>query len=83
LEFYNNEKDKVERPPIPPKPRRRPTTETEEEWRRRLVEWEALKPYDVEVTVKGNAITQKYYVKRLLPTYVAAIKSIREIDDKL
>jgi transposase len=82
LEFYNDEEDKVERPPMPPKPRRRPTTETKEEWRRRLAEWEALKPHDVEVTVKGNAMTQKYYVERLLPTYVAAIESMREIDDK-
>ncbi|TVY80583.1 hypothetical protein LSUE1_G007656 [Lachnellula suecica] len=75
LEFYNNEEDKVERPPMPPKPRRRPTTETEEEWHCRLAEWEALKPHDVEVTVKGNAMTQKYYVERLLLTYVAAIKN--------
>jgi hypothetical protein len=27
-------------------------------------------------------MTQKYYVERLLPTYVQAIKSIRQIDDK-
>jgi hypothetical protein len=67
---------------MPPKPRRRPTTETEEEWHYRLAEWEALKPHDVEVTVKGNAMTQKYYVERLLPTYVAAIESMQEIDDK-
>lgn len=82
LEFYNDEEDYVERPPLPPKPRRRPTTETDEDYQRRLLEWEALKPHDVEVTVKGNAMTQKYYVERLLPTYVAAVKSMRNIDDK-
>jgi hypothetical protein len=38
LEFYNNEEDKTEHPPYPLKPRRRPKTETEEEYRRRVQE---------------------------------------------
>ncbi|MCJ1359774.1 MAG: Nitrogen permease regulator 2 [Icmadophila ericetorum] len=67
---------------MPPKPRRRPKTETDEDYHRRLIEWEALKPHDVEVKVKGNGMTQRYYVERLLPVYVAAIESMREIDDK-
>jgi hypothetical protein len=45
-------------------------------------EWEAGKPHELEVKVKGNAITQKYYVDRLLPIYVDTIESIRLIDDK-
>jgi hypothetical protein len=82
LEFYNDEEDKVERPPMPPKPRYGDLqTKTEEEWHRRLVEWEALKPYDVKVMVKGNAMTQKYYVERLLPP-MSLLLSMREIDDK-
>ncbi len=32
LEFYNDEEDKIEHPPYPKKPRKRPTTETEEEY---------------------------------------------------
>ena len=36
LEFYNDEEDKVEQPPYPPKPRRRPKTETEAEYYRRI-----------------------------------------------
>ncbi len=32
LEFYNDEEDKVERPPYPGKPRRRLTTKTEDEY---------------------------------------------------
>ena len=47
------------------------------------MEWEAKKPYNVEVKVKGNAITQKYYIDRLLPVYIEAVESIRLIDDKL
>jgi hypothetical protein len=82
LEFYNDEEDKIEHPLYPSKPRRRPTTETEEEYHRRVQEWEAEKPHDVEIKVKGNAITQKYYVDRLLPIYCQAIESMREIDDK-
>lgn len=82
LEFYNDEEDKIERPSYPSKPRRRPTTETEAEYHARVQEWEAGKPHEVEVKVKGNAMTQKYYVDRLLPVYCDAIKAMREIDDK-
>ena len=82
LEFYNDEEDKVEQPPMPPKPHHRPTTETEEEYRHRVKEWEATKPHDVEVKVRGNGMTQKYYVERLLPTYIEAIQSLCYIDEK-
>jgi hypothetical protein len=82
LIFYNDEEDYTERPPYPQKPRRRPTTESEEEYHHRVQEWEAGKPHDIEVKVKGNAMTQKYYVENLLPIYCEAIKSLQEIDDK-
>ena len=57
-------------------------TETEDEYLQRVREWEAGKPHDIEVKVKGNAMTQKYYINRLLPIYIQAIESIRLIDDK-
>lgn len=82
LEFYNDEEDTIERPEYPKKPRRRPTTETEEEYQARVLEWEAGKPHEREVKVKGNAMTQKYYVDRLLPIYCQAIESMRQIDNK-
>lgn len=82
LTFYNDEEDKIEHPPYPPKPRRRPTTESPEEFDRRVKEWEASKPHEVEVTPKGNSMTQKYYVENLLPIYVQAVKSMSKIDDK-
>lgn len=82
LEFYNDEEDKIEQPPYPSKPRRRPTTESEEEYKQRIVEWEAEKPHPVEVKVQGNSMTQKYYVERLLPIYCEAVKSMQQIDNK-
>ena len=57
LEFYNDEEDKTEQPTMPPKPRRRPTTETDTEYQERLKEWDAARPHAVEVKVKGNAMT--------------------------
>lgn len=75
LEFYNDEEDHIEHPPPPPKPRRCPKTEIEEEYAERLREWDALKPYDIEVKVKGNSMTQKYYVDRPLPTYAQAVNN--------
>lgn len=68
LEFYNDEEDSRETPPYPRKPRRRPTTETEDEYTHRVQEWEAGKPHEVEVKVKGHAMTQKYYVGCYLST---------------
>jgi hypothetical protein len=50
--------------------------------KKNIAEWEATKPHAREVKVQGNAITQKYYVKNLLPLYVDAIKSMRKIDNK-
>jgi transposase len=38
LKFYNDEEDHIEHPPIPPKPRRRPTTKTKEEFELRIKE---------------------------------------------
>lgn len=82
LEFYNDEEDEVEIPPYPLKPRRRPTTESEEEYKQRVKEWEAGKPHPRDVTVRGNSMTQKYYVERLLPIYCDAVQAMSQIDNK-
>ena len=70
LEFYNDKEDTIEQPLMPPKPCRRPITETEAEYLARVKEWEATKLYKVEKTVKDNHMTQKYYTERLLPIYI-------------
>jgi hypothetical protein len=74
LEFYNDEEDYTFTPPMPPKPRHRPTTESEAEYQARLQEWEALRPHTAEVKAGGNSMTQKYYTERLLPVYIDAIQ---------
>jgi uncharacterized protein (DUF2147 family) len=76
LEFYNNEEDKTECPLYPQKPYRWSTTETEEEYQARVIEWEAGKPYKVKVKVQGNIMIQKYYIECLLPIYHKVIESI-------
>lgn len=81
LEFYHDEDDKVIPPKRPRKPRRR-KTESEDSWEARLKEWEALLPHEVEVKPKGNTMTQKYYVERLLPVYATAIQEARLRDNR-
>lgn len=77
LEFYHNEDDYITTLPMPPKPRRRPTTESEDEYQARLCDWEAQRPHKAEVKAGGNAMTQKYYAERLLPVYIEAIHKAR------
>ena len=77
LEFYHDEEEHEEQPPMPPKPRRRPKTESEDEYQARLMDWEAQKPHKVDVKPQGNSMTQKYYIERLLPVYIKAIKEAR------
>lgn len=38
--FYNDECDDVELVKLPPRPRRRPATETEAQYKERLARWE-------------------------------------------
>jgi hypothetical protein len=99
LEFYNDEEldkefehaqeaaeEAVEEDhgPRPKKPRRRPKTETTEQFEQRLAEyhiefteWEANSPPQPIVAGKGNSMTQAYYTKRLLPVYIQAIKNLQ------
>ena len=81
LEFYNDEKEYTEQPKRPPKPHHY-KYELEEEWNSRLLEWEAATGHEKVVKPKGNAMTQKYYTKRLLPFYISAIQEARERDPR-
>jgi hypothetical protein len=65
---------------MPSKPRRRPKAESEDDYQRRLKEWEAQKPHKVEKKVSGNYMTQKYYTERLLPVYINAVQQQRSFD---
>ncbi|KAG9247168.1 hypothetical protein BJ878DRAFT_539570 [Calycina marina] len=78
LEFYHDdEEDELIKPKRPSKPGKR-MYEDEVEWSHRLTEWEATAPHEKEANVKGNSMTQKYYVEHLLPIYVDTVKSLRE-----
>ncbi|KAM3067141.1 tRNA 2'-phosphotransferase [Clarireedia jacksonii] len=75
LEFYNDEEKYVEKPRRPRKPRKS-RYETEEDWNKRLMAWEAQIGHEKVVKPKGNSMTQEYYVRRLLPHYIDAIKDL-------
>lgn len=77
LWFYNDEEDHEEQPKIEPRPRRRPTTESEEAYQARIKEWEAKRPHKVNIIVGGNHMTQKYYTEKLLPQYIQDINEAR------
>ena len=99
LEFYNDEDLEQElehaqeaaeasvtqdHGPRPRKPRRRPTTETTEEYAQRIVaydkelaEWEARYVPRPKISGKGNSMTQAYYSDRLLPVYLDAMAHIK------
>ena len=72
LLFYNDEEEHTKRPKRPAKPKKS-KYESEEEFKLRIAVWEAEAPHEVVVKPKGNAMTQKYYVEKLLPLYCNAI----------
>ena len=84
LLFYNEKEPEPEiiDPKYPSKPRRRPTTETEEQYEQRVVEWEANKPRDLEVKKAGNSMTQQYYAEHILPHYLNEINKHRVNDEE-
>jgi hypothetical protein len=72
LEFYHDEEEYTKKPERRPRPRKS-KYELEDEFKLRIAEWEAEAPHEVVVKPKGNAMTQKYYVEKLLPLYCNAV----------
>ena len=81
LEFYNDENDHIQPPKRPSKPRKS-RYETDDQFRQRLIDWEANLPHEVEIKPKGNSMTQKYYTERLLPVYIKAVQEARIFRDQ-
>ncbi|KAF1957300.1 hypothetical protein CC80DRAFT_560471 [Byssothecium circinans] len=76
LGFYNDEREMLPKP----KPPRKPTKskyETQETFNNQLREWEAKLPPPVTQEAQGNYMTQKYYAKNVLATYIKAINQAR------
>jgi DDE superfamily endonuclease len=72
--FYNDPADPaIPKPRPPPKPRRS-KYEDDNQWQKRLREFEASLPHDVEIKPKGNSMTQKFYVEKVLTEHVEHIK---------
>ena len=82
LTFYNDENDnavnQVQKPKKPRKPVKR-KRENDEMYERRLVEWEASLPHDVEVKPKVNSMTQQYYRDKILPIWLREIEKQRAL----
>ena len=73
LIFYNNENNYLEPLKRILKPRQRPKSETNVQYKQRLAQWRAKVPYGVDIKLKGNSITQKYYTKQLLPGLITTL----------
>ena len=73
LEFYHDKQDYIKKPKRPCKPRKH-KYKSIESFEHQMMEQEAAICHEKEVKVKGNSMTQKYYVERLLPIYINAIK---------
>ncbi|KAF1934777.1 hypothetical protein EJ02DRAFT_410866 [Clathrospora elynae] len=69
LTFYNDEYDDVVPVKPLPKPRRRPTTETDNEYTKRVAQWEAEKARQPKIEKPGNSMRAVYYVEKILPSY--------------
>ena len=78
LTFYNDEYDPpTVKPVLPPRPRRRPTTETPEQYEQRLEDWKEHLPHNPEIKPKGNLMTQAYYVEKILSGLIEQIQELR------
>jgi hypothetical protein len=76
LTFYHDEEPHTEQPRRPRKPRKL-KYETDEQYSEKVAAWEAMAPHPVEVKPKGNSMTSKYYMERILPGLIEAIHGLR------
>jgi transposase len=83
LTFYNDEYDDVEPVKPPPKPRRRPKSETDDEYNDRLRVWEAELARNPIVERPGNSMRASYYTEKILPVYRDALRFLRLESDAI
>ena len=77
LTFYNDDYQAEERPKYPRKPVQH-KADSEESYKQRLIQWEVNKPPILEKKPQGNAMTQEYYLHKLLPGLCGAVNSLRD-----
>ena len=83
LIFYNDEYDDYVAPKPPPKPRRRPTTDSPGDYEARVREWEAAKAREPVIVKPGNSMRAIHYVENILPKYCTAYDSLVARSDEL
>ena len=83
LTFYNDEYDDYVAPKPPPKPRRRPATESTAEFDARMRVWEAELSPTPHIQKPGNSMRAIYYVEKILPLYCTAYTSLVARSDSL
>jgi hypothetical protein len=76
LIFYNDEQKEIVKPKRPLKPIRS-KYEDDSQWQYRLDEWAASETHEKVMVPKGNSMTQKYYVEKILPVYIEAVKTLQ------
>ncbi len=80
LIFYNDETeailDIVVKDARPTKPKRE-SNDTHDQYEARLAKWDAKEAKMVDIKVRGNAMTQYYYTRKILPHYVTEFESIK------
>lgn len=76
ISFYNDEEEML-KPPKPPRKPRKSKYETQEQYDKRVKQWEATRPPPLEVVGSGHHMTQDYYTKHILPTYIQALHQAR------
>ncbi|KAF2184646.1 hypothetical protein K469DRAFT_459622, partial [Zopfia rhizophila CBS 207.26] len=79
LNFYSEDDplNKLLSTPKPPGKPRKKKNESWEQYGKRLTNWEASRPPEVELQITGAHITQEYYTKKLLPDYIKALGDAR------
>jgi hypothetical protein len=73
LHFYKDPQEPSQKAYKPRKPRRT-MYQTDQQYKDILKAWEAAQP-DAEVIPKGNAMSQQFYAKEILPKHIEQIKA--------
>ncbi|KAF1988676.1 hypothetical protein K402DRAFT_391902, partial [Aulographum hederae CBS 113979] len=76
LIFYKDPKEPSEKTYKPRKPRKT-MYQTQEQYQKEVEKWEAAQP-EAEVIPKGNAMSQEFYAREILPKHIKEIKALEE-----
>lgn len=76
LIFYKDPKEPSEKAYKPRKPRKT-MYQSDEQYRQTVEAWEAVQP-EAEVTPEGNAMSQEFYTKEILPKHIEEIRGLEK-----